>query len=174
VNLLLTGRPGIGKTTVVERVVASLPAGSASGFFTRELRERGVRHGFAIETLDGETAVLASTRFRGGPRVGRYRVDVAALDRIGVPTIARRAGIHLVVVDEIGKMECLSARFREAVRQALDASTSVLATVAESGGGFIAEVRRRPDVTLLVLSPAERDTLPARLVGMLGIRSRPG
>ena len=77
-NLLITGPPGIGKTTVLERVVASLPPAVATGFLTRELRERGVRHGFAIETLDGHTAVLASVRSDTGPRVGRYRVRVAA------------------------------------------------------------------------------------------------
>jgi nucleoside-triphosphatase len=157
---------------VVERVVASLPAGSASGFFTRELRERGVRHGFAIETLDGETAVLASTRLHAGPWVGRYRVDVEALDRVGVPAIAPRANIRLVVVDEIGKMEVMSPRFRDAVRDALDASTSVLATIAQTGGGFIAEVRRRPDVTLMLLRPAERDAMPARLVDLLDALGR--
>jgi len=131
-----------------------------------------VRHGLAIETLDGETAVLASTRFRVGPRVGRYRVDVEALDRVAIPAIAPRADIQLMVVDEIGKMEVLSPRFRDTVRDALDASTSILATVAQTGGGFIAEVRRRPDVTLLVMRSAERDAMPARLGERLRALSR--
>jgi len=167
-NLLITGPPGIGKTTVLERVVASLPPAVATGFLTRELRERGVRQGFAIETLDGQTAVLASVRSGAGPRVGRYRVRVAALDEVAVPTLAARPGVRLVVVDEIGKMESLSTRFADAVRAALDSPVPVLGTIARSGAGLIAEVRRRPDVTLVEVRLENRDGLPAKIAGILG------
>src|SRR5437667_3089387 len=152
-NLLITGPPGIGKTTVLERVIACLPPAAATGFVTRELRARGVRQGFVIETLDGRSALLASVRFDAGPRVGRYRVGIAALDAVAVPGLAARPGVRLVVVDEIGKMESLSPRFAAAVRAALDSPVPVLGTIARSGGALIAEVRRRPDVTL-VGSPA--------------------
>ena len=167
-NLLITGPPGIGKTTVLERVVASLPPAVATGFLTRELRERGVRHGFAVETLDGHTAVLASVRSDTGPRVGRYRVRVAALDAVAVPTLAARPGVRLIVVDEIGKMESLSNRFADAVRTALDSPVPLLGTIARSGAGLIAEVRRRPDVTLVEVTLENRDGLPAKIAGMLG------
>ena len=168
-NLLITGPPGIGKTTVLERVIACLPPAAATGFLTRELRTRGVRQGFVIETLDRHTALLASVGFGTGPRVGRYRVRVAALDAVAVPALAARPGVRLVVVDEIGKMECLSARFCETVRAALDSPVAVLGTVARQGGGFIAEVRRRRDVTLLEVTAANRDALPARIGELLGI-----
>src|SRR6266404_765058 len=86
-NLLITGPPGIGKTTVLERVIACLPPAAATGFLTRPLRARGVRQGFVIETLDGRSALLASVRFDAGPRVGRYRVRIAALDAVAVPAL---------------------------------------------------------------------------------------
>ena len=168
-NLLITGRPGIGKTTVVERVVARLPAGAATGFYTREERERGVRRGFAIHTLDGRTAILARVGRGRGPTVGRYHVQVESVDAVGVPALAPRPGVRLVVVDEIGRMECLSAPFCDAVRAALDSGVALLGTVARQGGGFIAEVRRRPDVTLLEVTATNRDTLPARIAELLGI-----
>jgi nucleoside-triphosphatase len=169
VNLLITGPPGIGKTTVLERVVACLPPAAATGFLTRELRERGVRQGFLIETLDGQSALLASVRFDTGPRVGRYRVRVAALDAVAVPALTPRPGIRLVVVDEIGKMESLSPRFAAAVRVALDSPVPVLGTIARSGGALIAEVRWRPDVTLVDVTLENRDGLPARIASMLGL-----
>ncbi|MBI2218916.1 MAG: hypothetical protein HYU51_16645 [Candidatus Rokubacteria bacterium] len=50
-----------------------------------------------------------------------------------------------VAVDEIGKMECLSRAFVEAVRALLDTAMPVVATVAARGGGFIEEVKRRRD-----------------------------
>jgi len=168
-NLLITGRPGIGKTTVVERVVARLPAGAATGFWTREERVGGVRRGFAIQTLDGRAAVLARAGRGAGPVVGRYCVLVENLDAVGVPALAPRGGVRLVVVDEIGKMECLSDAFCNAVRVALDSAVPVLGTVARSGGGFIAEVRARRDVTLLEVTAANRDALPGRIAALLGV-----
>ena len=166
-NLLITGPPGIGKTTVLERVIACLPPAAATGFLTRELRARGVRQGFVIETLDGRSALLASVHFDTGPRVGRYHVRIAALDAV-LPALAARPGVQLVVVDEIGKMESLSPRFAAAVRAALDSPVPVLGTIARSGGALIAEVRRRPDVTLVDVTPENRDALPAKIAGMLG------
>jgi nucleoside-triphosphatase len=169
VNLLVTGRPGIGKTTVIERVVASLAPGTATGFFTRETRTGGTRDGFVIETLEGRRATLASVRLRAGPRVGRYRVRPASLDEVAVPALRLRPGVRLVVVDEIGRMECLSSGFCDAVREALDGPTPVLGTIARRGGGFIAEVRARRDVTLVEVTAENRDGLPARLRAMLPI-----
>jgi nucleoside-triphosphatase len=168
-NLLITGRPGIGKTTVIERVIARLPPRTARGFFTREVRERGVRRGFAVHTLDGRSAVLASVGGREGPSVGRYRVHLDALDDLAVPALAPGPGVRLLVVDEIGKMECLSHRFCEAVRAALDAAIPVLGTIARQGGGFMGEVRRRRDVTLLEVTMANRDDLPGEIAARLGV-----
>ena len=168
-NLLITGRPGIGKTTVMERVVARLPAGAAIGFWTREERARGVRRGFAIHTLDGRTAILARVGRGRGPTVGRYHVQVENLEAVGVPALAARPGVRLIVVDEIGRMECLSAPFCDAVRAALDSPVAVLGTVAREGGGFIAEIRRRPDVTLLEVTATNRDALPSWIVARLGV-----
>ena len=166
-NLLVTGRPGSGKTTVMERIIALLPFDTATGFVTREVREGGVRRGFAIQTLDGRTAPLACVG-GGEPRVGRYHVRLDGLEAIGVPALAPRRGVGVIVADEIGKMECLSHRFCDAVRCALDAPTHVVGTIAGQGGGFIAEVRRRSDVRIMEVTVRNRDDLPATIVATLG------
>jgi len=98
-----------------------------------------------------------------------YRPGRSALDAVAVPALAARPGVRLVVVDEIGKMESLSPRFAAAVRAALDSPVPVLGTIARSGGALIAEVRRRPDVTLVDVTPENRDALPAKIAGMLGL-----
>ena len=172
-NLLVTGRPGSGKTTVVERVVASLPRGTATGFFTREVRARGARRGFTIQALDGRTAVLADVG-GDGPRVGRYRVRLDGLEAVGVPALAPGPGVRLIVVDEIGKMECLSRGFCDAVRQALGSRIPVLGTIAGQGGGFIAEVRRRADVQILEVTPRNRDELPRTIAATLALGPEAG
>src|SRR5262249_46836411 len=72
------------------------------------------------------------------------------------------------LVDEIGKMECLSSAFVEAVMRLLDSGRPLIATVAQRGAGFIADVKRHPDAELWQGMRETRDGLPARLVRWLG------
>ena len=137
---LLTGRPGTGKTSLVKQVAARMK-GKAGGFYTEEIRTRGVRQGFRLVTLDGEEAVLAHVNVRSPHRVGKYGVDIDGLDRVGVPALYKAARqCDLVVVDEIGKMELFSAEFREAVSQAIDSRKRVLGR--DSGKDFLSNRRR--------------------------------
>ena len=80
-NILLSGRPGVGKTTLLRKLAARLPGVGVGGFFTEELRERGSRVGFRVATFDGEEGILAHRSGRSGPRVGKYVVDSAAFER---------------------------------------------------------------------------------------------
>ena len=165
--LLLTGVPGSGKTTALRTVADGLGPQRLAGFYTEEIRRGGVRTGFRLVTFDGRRAVLASVGRAGPPRVGKYGVDVAALDAVVEGALAGDgADVHLV--DEIGKMECLSERFVGAMRTLLDRGRPVVATVARRGEGFIAEVKRRRDVELWEFTRANRNELPARIVAWLG------
>src|SRR6516165_7920561 len=74
-NLLLTGAPGCGKTTVLERLVEHLGDLRLARFLTLELREHGHRVGFEAVGLGGHRAILAHVRFRSPVSVGRYGVD---------------------------------------------------------------------------------------------------
>jgi nucleoside-triphosphatase len=110
-RILLTGPPRCGKTTVVQKVAAQWP-GRVAGFFTREVRDRaGRRLGFEIVTLAGEAALLSHVDFPGPHRVGKYGVSLDNFHRVALPALEFRLGIDLIVVDEVGKMECLSDRF---------------------------------------------------------------
>lgn len=167
VNWLLTGRPGVGKTTLVRRALGELRGVRAIGFYTAEVRSGGRRLGFCVVTLDGQEAVLAHVEIAGGRRVGRYGVDVAAFERVALPSLVAGRQTQLVVIDEIGKMECFSGAFREAVVRALDADTPVLATIALRGDGFVERLKARGDVALIEITPANRDGLVGELVARL-------
>ncbi len=168
--LLLIGRPGIGKTTVVRTVAATIGRRRrVAGFYTEELRTGRDRVGFRIVTLDGREGVMAHVHLHGRPRVGKYGVDLAVIEALAVPAIAPRADNDVYLVDEIGKMECLSPAFVAAMRTLLDSRAGVVATIAERGGGFIAEVKRRPDVETWQLTHAKRDDVPGRVMTWLAL-----
>lgn len=158
-NVLVTGRPGIGKTTLAEKVAAHF-GGVAGGFFTREIRERGRRVGFALETLDGRRDILAHVDFTGKVRVGKYIVNTQAIDRLAVEAIEKALGEkQLVIIDEIGRMELASERFRQAVLKALDSDCIVFATIHQHPDPFTDRLKRRPDVALYELSLENRNQL---------------
>jgi len=111
-------------------------------------------------TLEGETAVLAHVDFPGPFRVGKYGVDVAALERVGVKALRKAIEEkRLVVVDEIGKMECLSDKFKKLLKEILDSEKVLVATIAHKSNGFIAEIKKRGDIKLFEITPSNRESL---------------
>ena len=165
-KVLLTGRPGCGKTTLIRRVVNNLPQ-PAGGFYTEEMRERGSRVGFKIVTLDDNEAVFAHVDFpaaAGPPRVGKYGLDLSALETVGVEAVSEAVRRRrLVVIDEIGPMEMRSAIFRAAVNEALDSEVPLLATIFARSLPFTDAIKSRPDVTLIEVSPDNRERLVSEL-----------
>ena len=165
-NILLTGMPGVGKTTLIRTLVEKLDR-PARGFTTEEIREGGRRRGFKIATLDGREGVLAHDTFTGPPRVSRYGVKTADLEAIGIPAITPEEPGEIIVLDEIGKMECASEPFKDAAWRALDAPNLVLGTIARKGVGFIARVKQRPDVKLFDVTPRNREQLVEEILRLI-------
>ena len=170
---LLTGRPGVGKTTCLKTVLALLQV-PAGGFFTEEIRERGRRLGFALLTLDGRREILAHVDRPGEPRIGKYGVNLDALNRVGIPAIrdAAREG-HLVVIDEIGKMEMAAPAFRQAVEEILQGPVTVLGTILTASHPWADRIKVRPTVQLFEVTLGNRESLPRRLVELLASPREP-
>ena len=132
--ILLTGRPGVGKTTIVSRVYEhySKNGFKIAGMTTREVREGGIRTGFMITDLSsGQEGWLAKKDDGTGPRVGSYVVFTDELEKIGVAALERsmRGAADLVIVDEIGPMEMTSTLFRSNISKVLNGNRTVIATV---------------------------------------------
>jgi nucleoside-triphosphatase len=149
--LLLTGQPGAGKTALIKEALARSKI-KGGGFYTEEIRTGGIRQGFRIVTLDGHEAVLAHVGISSPYQVSKYRVDRDALDRVGVSALfTALKESDLLVIDEIGKMELLSPRFREAVTRTINSGKKVLGTIMLNPHPFADEIKLHPEVeTLLV------------------------
>jgi len=163
-NLLLTGAPGCGKTTVLEGVAEHLSDLRLAGFMTLELREHGQRVGFEAVGLGGSRVILAHVRFRSLVSVGRYGVEPDRLVPLIEEELVRPPGtVDTYVIDEIGKMECHCPQFIEAVRQLLEGPVPLVASIALRGGEFIAEVKQRPDAQVVEVTEGNRQALPAQI-----------
>jgi len=170
-HLLLTGAPGIGKSTLVRRVIETLPDRTLRGFLTEEIREQQQRVGFSIRTVDGLAATLAHVRLVSPTGVGPYRVNLAALEQIVDAALLPAPGVDLYVIDEIGKMECCSPRFVGAAERLLAGTVPVLATISQRGGGAMATLRQQPNTTLWTVTQQNRDRLPAAILQWLSAPS---
>ncbi|MFP3939938.1 MAG: nucleoside-triphosphatase [Thermoanaerobaculia bacterium] len=167
--LLLTGRPGIGKTTVLRQAARLLDGWRIAGFYTEEIREEGVRQGFLGVSFDGEhETVIAHESRPGQPRISKYGVDVAAIDELSAATLrVDENEVDAVLLDEIGTMECLASEFLDSVTDLLDSPLPFAATVARKGQGLISEVKNRPDALLWEVTETNRDRLPAEIAAWL-------
>lgn len=152
-NILITGNPGVGKTTLIRKIVSNLDA-PAGGFYTLEVRdEDGKRWGFKIISLDGREAVLASVDTISNRRVSKYGVNVEAVDRIGVAALREALSRHkIVVIDEIGRMELVSNRFRDIALKAIESPKIVLGTIAMSDTNFAKKIKDRKDTKIIRLT----------------------
>lgn len=166
--ILLTGRPGCGKTTLIQRVLARLtkPAG---GFYTQEIRQGGVRKGFEIITLDGGRGVLAHINSSSENRISKYGVELSALENLAIPALLDAVKHKkLVVIDEIGPMEILSPQFRQIVLKILESNTNVLGSIVGRSTSFTDQIKSRPEIMLMDLTPENREELVDTILSLIG------
>lgn len=169
-KILITGPPRIGKTTLVQRLTKRLeqsPGLATGGFYTEEIRERGVRKGFGITTLGGRKGLLAHVDIESPVRVGKYKVNVEGFEKIALSELERSLSENrLIVIDEIGKMELASSKFRETVEAVFNSPALVVATIGRGTGNLLEELKRKGARSLIV-TRENRDELVDQLLVLL-------
>ncbi len=166
----VTGRPGVGKTTLVKRVAEYLFENyKVDGFITLEVREGGSRVGFKIMSIakalgkEGPEDWLAHvSMFRDGPRIGKYHVNLSAIEDVAIKILESAIqNAELIVIDEIGPMELLHRKFLPTVERVLNSDKVVLATVhiRFREDERLRKLVQRPDALLVELTVQNRNNM---------------
>lgn len=171
-RILLTGLPGSGKSTVLLRVVERLRGEGlrVGGVITPEVRVDGRRVAFKVVDLhSGRGDILASVKYRRGPKVGRYRVDVEAFESVALPALeyAERE-CDLICIDEIGRMELFSQAFRRRIEELFRSGKPLLAVVHRD---YVKAYRERG--ILMRVTPENREELVEVIASMIMAERRP-
>jgi nucleoside-triphosphatase len=167
--LLLTGKPGVGKTTVLLKVVDALKARgfSVGGMISHEVRSCGTRVGFGILDLSGEKrGWLAHVNQKTGPQVGKYRVNLEDLNNVGVEAILKAVKeCEVIAIDEVGPMELFSEKFKEAVKKAFESNKLIVGVVHwKARDKIIEDVKKRENVEIITVTYENRDSLHQALI----------
>jgi len=167
-KILITGPPGIGKTTLIIRLSEKLRTLKPVGFFTSEIRKNNMRVGFELISLKGERFILSHVEIDSPFRVGKYGVDISAFENFLDSTDFLNPAGDLILIDEIGKMECFSIKFRHLIEDLLKGKKSLIATIALSGEDLIARVKEHPHVKSFELTRRNRDILSGDILELFG------
>jgi nucleoside-triphosphatase len=165
----VTGIPGSGKTTVVLKTAERLKEKgySIGGMLSRDVRSYGNRIGFEILNLNnGRKGWLASIHQKQGPQIGKHRVNIDDIDKIGVQAITEaNESLDAVVIDEIGPMELFSGQFREAVKRIVEGRKLVVCTIHwRMTDSLLEDLRKREDAETYVVTVENRTRLHEAIV----------
>jgi len=131
-NIFITGNPGCGKSTLIQKFLQEISDKKVSGIITPEIRVNGARQGFKIIDLASrQEEVLASVNIERGPGVSRYKVNIEGIERIVDKFLESYKDSDYVAIDEIGMMEFYSKKFKETIRMVLSSDKNVIATLSK-------------------------------------------
>ena len=166
-RIFLTGEPGCGKSTVLMKVIDILKSEGlkVGGFITPEVRKNGKRIGFKVIDIDSnEEGILASIDQKTGPSVGKYRVNLEDFERVALKALdfAMRE-CNVICIDEIGKMELFSEKFRDKLEKILSTDKSLVCVLHRN---LIEQYKRYGKI--LYVTPKNRETLHEDVINLLG------
>lgn len=158
-HALIVGRRGVGKSTLIHRVLQELGR-SVSGYETKkEDALADAEHGIPVYIYEaGACRQRSEENLLGCCRDGAVSVRTEAFDRYARKLAAQQAG-EIILLDEIGFMETKSSAFCRTIMELLDGRTPVLAAVKDKDIPFLEAVRTHPHVRCFLITEANRDAL---------------
>jgi len=167
---------GVGKTTLIRKICSNLrdKGHLLQGFYTEEVRGEGIsqRIGFDVVTLAGKRGILSrenpEDKLRR-PKVGKYSVFVQNFEDLALPLLDfKEPEAHLLVIDEVGKMELFSKRFESAMVDLLKKKRPLLVTIPEKSSlPLVEQLRKIPSSILYQVTKSNRNTLAGEIIDLI-------
>ena len=156
-NIVITGLPGVGKTTLIKKLCMIFKEFNPAGFFTSEILENGERVGFEVENLSGDKRILAHINLKSKCSVGKYKVDIKGFEDFLQNIMLKEKKTGLYIIDEICKMECESKKFSKLITDLLNSDKPLIVTIPDKGTTLINEIKKRDDVRIFELTSGNRE-----------------
>ena len=166
-HILLTGKPKVGKTTLLKTIISKI--NSCGGFYTEEiLDENEKRIGFKIKTLEGKEGILALKGLNSPFRLGKYGINLKDLEEIGLVSVKEALkNKKIIVIDEIGKMELYSEKFKDLVLEVLNSGKMLLGVIHQENIEFLNKIRERKDVEIFEVNLKNHQETICRVYSLL-------
>lgn len=156
---LITGKPGIGKTSLIKKLALSFNLKDICGFYTEEIREKNKRVGFKIITFHKGEGILAHINLLSQYKVSKYYVDIQNFEKLIIPELNLVNKKKIILIDEIGKMELFSKNFREKIIEIFKLDKIIIATIPISKIKFIENLKSLPKVKIYEITLENRNQL---------------
>ena len=158
--ILLSGEPRVGKTTALKKIIKMVGEDNCIGFYTEEIRNEFDRVGFDCVSLDGRRKRIADINFNSDLRLGRYGIDIEAFEDFALEIMKNSCSSNkIIIIDEIGPIQFLSAKFKEEINSILTDSQCVIGTIFYNKHPDIDEIKKIPGIKIYFMTSENRNTI---------------
>lgn len=159
-HTLIVGERGVGKSTLIRRVLAELDR-PVSGFETKKETALATEEkGSPVYIYDaGKPHIHTEENLLGWCKNKRFDSRIEVFDRYAPKLRTPVPAGSIILLDELGFMESQAKEFCAAVLELLDGDVPVIAAVKYKDTAFLQEVRSHPKAKCFWIDAQNRDAL---------------